>query len=201
MKKLVTVLLLMFFGIVASAQMNTIKTGVNINSENWPSKYLHQINYPSWDISYERFIGSKFSISGTINYAKRLYPSDQDNFRLVDHNEFHDWGLVPEGRYYLKQNSSGLFFRIAIPVTYTTYTFRQYSYNSSGQIIHTSSDESYEYSIMALTGFGVKASLTRKFGIEMMLSYCPGINFWEFYPDDKSPSCFISSVRLLYSPF
>ncbi len=200
MKKQFVTLLFIVLSTVTNAQVSAVKAGGNYNAD-FASHKLGKMNYPSWEISYERGLGKKFSINGSFNYARRTYDLYNGPYLLADGSLIYgaegiieyDQIFILEGRYYLKSNNSGIFFQMGIPFTYTTSvrslnsTSNQYSYSLSSNY----------FAISTFGGLGIKYPLTLRFGIEMNMSISPSFNFLDV---DYGSSGFIKTgVKLFYS--
>src|SRR5690349_15967899 len=72
MKKILPVLLIIGAGFNVSAQKSSLKFGANLNAEVISHKN-HELNYASFELSYERLLGKKFAIGLSYNYANRNY--------------------------------------------------------------------------------------------------------------------------------
>src|SRR6187402_110977 len=83
MKKQLIVLFLLALCIKTHAQTSTFKAGGNYNADIANHK-LGKLNFPSWEISYERGLCKKFSISGTYNYARRAYKIYEGPYWILD---------------------------------------------------------------------------------------------------------------------
>ena len=191
MKKQIILLLLSVICMKTNAQLSTLKAGVNLNSD--------KVDYPSWELSFERALGKKFSINGTYNYSQ--FHKDVNQEALISNNLGPIYGatgfthynhtLIIEGRYYLKSNTTGVFFQMGIPFTYYTEERFYTSPSGDGSVKHNF------FAICTIGGFGIKYPFTKNFGVEMSMNFSPSFNFLDV---DYGTSGFIKSgVKLFYS--
>lgn len=103
MKKILPVLLLIGVCFNSSAQKSSIKPGANFNSEVISHKN-DRLNYASFEVSYERLLGKKFSTGLSYNYANRTYNVEdffyaypnQVVFYSADRLSYKDHLFIPE---------------------------------------------------------------------------------------------------------
>jgi len=196
--------LIVLFLVTLTMQTNaqsTFKAGANYNADIVSHK-LGKINYPSWEISYERGLCEKFSINGTYNYARRAYEESNNRYWFPDGTGngyivygsqgyiLYDQHLIIEGRYYLKSNKSGIYFHLGIPFTYTISKWFVNTVTNQ----YSAKKYSDDFAISTIGGLGIKYPITERFGVEMNISLSPSLNFLNV---DYGTSGFIKSgVRL-----
>jgi hypothetical protein len=196
MKKLLVVLFLLALTASAYAQ-SAFKAGGNYNADIVSHK-LGKISYPSWEISYERGLCKKFSINGTYNYARRAYEENNNRYWFPDGSAAgsivygsqgyikYDQTFIVEGRYYLKSNSSGIYFHLGIPFTYTISKWFVNTVTNQ----YSAKKYSDDFAISTIGGLGIKYPISQRFGIEMNMSLSPSLNFLNI---DYGTSGFIKS--------
>ena len=183
--------------IKANAQLSTLKVGANFNADIASHK-LGKLNYPSWEVSFERAFSKKFSYNITYNYARRHYEiyneynstqypglySGPKAFTIFDH------AFILEARYYLKSTATGIYFHLGIPFTYSLE--QRFATSPYGDNMR----ETSSFAISTIGGFGIKYPLSQRFGVEMDVSISPSFNFLDV---DYGTSGFIKSgVKLFF---
>ncbi len=190
MKKTIVILFLLMFGMGTYAQLSTVKLGANNNADIVMHK-LGKISYPSYEVSFERVLGKKFSMNASYNFSKRQLILNTDINSVERGYNHYDHTLILEGRYYLTSNTSGVFFQMGIPISVSI----EKSFISSPY--KESSFSRYSYAISTFGGIGIKYPLSSRFGLEMTMSISPSLNFLGF---DYGSSGFIKSgVKLFYT--
>jgi hypothetical protein len=191
MKKLIFIFAA-FFAFNVNAQ-TIIKTGANFNADVVPHK-LGKINYPSFELSVERVMCTRFSLYATYNYAKRDY---RNNSYTIDYSPFYtqiyhppyvnyDHTLILGNRFYFKNPMEGFYIQGGIPFTYYTETAHYPEGNFS---------RSY-FAISTMIGAGLKYPLSKKLALEMNFDFSPSFNLLDV---DYGTSGFIKSgLKLNY---
>lgn len=174
MKKLLTIIFMLISTANLFSQNSVIKAGVNFNADIAGHK-LGKLNYPSYELNFERCLANKFSFNLGYNFAKRNYTVNNESYYQTfiavknQRSWIHlDHSIILSGRYYLMTNKQGLFFEFGIPFT---YSIEKDYYN--GQ-------KFYEHGLWAISTFagaGIKYPFNSICGVEMNFNISPSFNF------------------------
>ncbi len=173
----------------ASAQTSYLKFGASFNATYLKENQLTNA-YPSWELSYEKSLGKKWSIGLGFNYSKRVTEArfETSDYKFTNYDKM----FVLEGRYYFFSTDKGPFLQlggsifstkgVSVVKDYSTSTQTTYTHNRTGANIYG--------------GLGLKYPITPKWGFEMTVNITPNINGIEDY---GTGGYIRSGVKLTYS--
>ncbi|MEO7989773.1 MAG: hypothetical protein ABI663_09545 [Chryseolinea sp.] len=176
----------------ASAQASYLKFGASFNATYLKENQLTN-TYPSWELSYERSLGNKWSIALGFNYSKRLTEAPFQTVNTYDYKfTNYDKMFVLEGRYYFLSTDKGPFLQLGGSIFSTKEIFVFKDYTSGMQTTSTHNRTGAN----VYGGLGLKYPITPKLGFEMTLNITPNINGIEDY---GTGGYIRSGVKLTYA--
>ncbi len=173
----------------ASAQTSYLKFGASFNATYLKGNQLTNA-YPSWELSYERSLGNKWSIGLGFNYSKRVTGDRSETYHYKFTN--YDKMFVLEGRYYFFSTDKGPFLQLGGSIFSTKEVFFVENYTTGTQSTGTNNRTGAN----VYGGLGLKYPITPKLGFEMTVNITPHINGIEDY---GTGGYIRSGVKLTYA--
>lgn len=158
------------------------KTGLDARRNEARVDLVSLIGLSKYNLSYERFLGERFSLGLTVNYAnsKKI----NDDFDEGNRNTMPKYEIIPHVRYRFSQSKSSYYFG-EIFVAANGGDFREIVRQTNGANAYYAIEKS-DYFDMAVGGSaGYKMYIKERLAIELLVGF--GVNTID---TDKSPDVF-----------